>query len=221
MEQIKNPDEVLDFARTIQWLGHASVRIPYRGQMIYIDPFHLSVSDTAGLILVTHDHHDHLSLEDIARIAGNNTNFVVASACVDKLEQAGYRNIQSLVPGSKIDVLGLGITAVPAYNLAKPMHPKGRSYVGYLVDFDGITVYHAGDTERIPEMRDIQCDIMLVPLGQTYTMNSVEEAVGAVLDTKASVAIPIHWGLFEGSRKDEEEFSRLLGDKNITVLTGK
>ena len=221
MQQTKNPDAVINFARTIQWLGQATVRIKYNGQVIYIDPYQLKTSDTADLILITHDHSDHLSPGDIAKIAGNNTRFVVATACVDKLEQAGYKNILSIAPGTKVTVSGIGITAVPAYNLAKQMHPRSRNYVGYLIDFNGITVYHTGDTERIPEMKEIRCDIILLPLGQMYTMNNVEEAVNVVLDTKATVAIPIHYGLYEGTADDAQKFGELLKQKNITVLTGK
>ena len=221
MEPTKNIEEVLAFAKTIQWLGQAAVRINYKGHVIYIDPYQLKSSDTADLILVTHDHYDHFSLPDIAEIAGNNTRFVVAEACVGRLSLAGYKNIQSVVPGSKIEVFGLGITAVPMYNVVKPMHPKSRNYVGYIIDFDGISVYHTGDTERIPEMKDMRCDIIMVPLGQTYTMNNVEEAVGAVLDTKARIAIPIHWGLVEGSASDAKKFGELLKGKNVIVLSGK
>ena len=94
------------------------------------------------------------------------------------------------------------IHAVPAYNITRQYHKKSSNYLGYVIDFDGISLYHTGDTERIPEMKEIRCDIIMVPLGQTYTMNSVEEAVEVVLDTKARVAIPIHWGLYEGSGED-------------------
>lgn len=221
MEQTKKPDEILAFAKTIQWLGQATVRISYKGQVIYIDPYQLKSADSADLILITHDHGDHLSLPDIAKIAGPGTRFVVAAACVDKLHEAGYKNIRSVVPGSKIDVEGIKINAVPAYNLVRQMHPKSRNYVGFVIDFGGITVYHTGDTERIPEMKQITCDIILLPLGQTYTMNSIEEAAGAVLDTKARIAIPIHWGLYEGSAEDAKDFGELLRKKNITVLPGK
>lgn len=221
MEQTKHFDEVLQFAKAIQWLGQATVRISYKGHIIYIDPYQLTSAGTADLILITHDHGDHLSLADVARIAGPDTRFVVAEACVDKLQQAGYTNVQSVVPGSKINVLGLDITAVPAYNITRQMHPKSKNYVGYIIDFNGIKVYHTGDTERIPEMNGIRCDIIMLPLGQTYTMNNVEEAVGAVLDTKARIAIPIHYGLYEGSEADAKQFGELLKPKNVTVLSGK
>lgn len=221
MEQKINPEEVLRFASAIGWLGQATVRIHHNGKVIYIDPYQLKATDKADLILITHDHNDHLSLPDIAKIAGPETRLVVAAACREKLEQAGYKNIQTASPGSEITVMDLMISAVPAYNITKPMHPKNKGYVGYVIDFGGIRVYHTGDTERVPEMKEIRCDIILVPLGQKYTMNSVEDAVEAVLDTGASVAIPIHYGLYEGSAEDAQKFTELLISKNVTVLTGK
>lgn len=221
MEQKINPEEVLRFASAIGWLGQATVRIHHNGKVIYIDPYQLKATDKADLILITHDHNDHLSLPDIAKIAGPETRLVVAAACREKLEQAGYKNIQTVSPGSEITVMDLMISAVPAYNITKPMHPKNKGYVGYVIDFGGIRVYHTGDTERVPEMKEIRCDIILVPLGQKYTMNSVEDAVEAVTDTGASVAIPIHYGLYEGSVEDAQKFTELLKSKNVTVLTGK
>ncbi|HNY03749.1 MAG TPA: MBL fold metallo-hydrolase [Bacteroidales bacterium] len=221
MEQIKNKDDIITFARSIEWLGQAAVRIRYRGVTVYIDPFQLKSPDTAAIILITHDHFDHLSPEDLAKIAGKNTRFVAATACVEKLKQAGYGNIMAMTPGSKITLGGIHITAVPAYNVTRNMHPKEKQYVGYIVDFGGITVYHTGDTERVPEMKEIRCDIMLVPLGQTYTMTSVEEAAGAVLDTKATVAIPIHWGYAEGAETDAKRFREILQPKGVTVMSGK
>lgn len=221
MEQVKNADEVLAFAKTIQWLGQATVKIKYSGNVIYVDPYQLKSTDKADLILITHDHQDHLSLQDIAKIAGPDTRFVVAEACAEKLMQQGYKNVLSLLPGKQTSLFGIDIQAVPAYNLAKQMHPKSKNYVGYIIDFKGIRVYHTGDTERIPEMEEIRCDIILLPLGQTYTMNSVEEAVGAVLDTHASIAIPIHFGLYEGTDEDAVKFGELLKSKNITILPGK
>ena len=221
MEQKINPEEVLRFASAIGWLGQATVRIHHNGKVIYIDPYQLKAMDKADLILITHDHNDHLSLPDIAKIAGAETPIVVAAAGREKLEQAGYKNIQTASPGSEITVMDLMISAVAAYNITKPMHPKNKGYVGYVIDFGGIRVYHTGDTERVPEMKAIRCDIILVPLGQKYTMNSVEDAVEAVLDTGASVAIPIHYGLYEGSAEDAQKFTELLISKNVTVLTGK
>jgi L-ascorbate metabolism protein UlaG (beta-lactamase superfamily) len=221
MEQDHELSQVTDFARSIHWLGQATVKIIYKGQTIYIDPYQLKSADKADLILITHDHADHLSLPDIKKIAGKDTRFIVAINCEDKLKKEGYPNVRSVSPGESVEISGLKIKAVPAYNLIKQYHKKTSNYLGFVVDFNGISVYHTGDTERIPEMKDITCDIILLPLGQTYTMNSVEEAVEVVLDTKAMVVIPIHWGLYEGSENDAVKFAELLNKRNITVLPGK
>ena len=221
MEQSHESGQIMDFARSIHWLGQATVKINYKGQTIYIDPYKLKSDDKADLILITHDHMDHLSLPDLAKIAGKNTKFVVAISCEDKLKKEGYSNVQSVIPGETINIIGLKIKAVPAYNRIKQFHKKSSNYLGFVIDFDGISVYHTGDTERIPEMKDIKCDIILLPLGQTYTMNSVEEAAEVVLDTKARVAIPIHWGMYEGSKNDVLKFEELLKKQNIPVLTGR
>ena len=210
MEKRKSPEKVEEFARNIHWMDQATVKISFRGKTIYIDPLNLKSKDSADLILITHDHFDHLSLPDIAKIAGKNTKFVVAKACMEKLRQSGYENIQTLLPGETATIDGLIIKAVPAYNIVKSYHKKSSNYVGFVIDFEGISVYQTGDTERIPEMKEIDCDIILLPLGQTYTMNSVEEAVEAVADTRAQIAIPIHWGLYEGSMEDALRFHELL-----------
>jgi L-ascorbate metabolism protein UlaG (beta-lactamase superfamily) len=119
-----------------------------------------------------------------------------------------------------MDILGMRVNAVHAYNLVKDFQKKSARYLGYVIDFEGVSVYHTGDTERIPEMKEIRCDIILLPLGQTYTMNSVEEAVEVVLDTKARIAIPIHWGLYEGTKEDAVKFEELLRKQDIMVLPG-
>ncbi|HPS73037.1 MAG TPA: MBL fold metallo-hydrolase [Bacteroidales bacterium] len=221
MEASQDFNQVLNFARSIQWLGQATVKISYKGSTIYIDPYKLKLPDKADLILITHDHSDHLSLSDIAKIAGKDTRFIVARACLDKLKKEGYQHVEAVAPGETVTAAGLVIKVVPAYNRVKNAHPKSSRYVGFVMDFGGVVLYHTGDTERIPEMKDIKCDIIMLPLGQTYTMTSVEEAVEAVLDTRARIAIPIHWGMYEGSKNDAVKFEELLKKRNITVLPGR
>ena len=221
MEPSRQTQNVLEFAKTIQWLGQATVKITYKGQTIYIDPYQLKSTDKADLILITHDHMDHLSLSDISKISSKETKFIVAQPCADSLRKHGYQHIQALKPGESVTYNGLIINAVYAYNIKKPMHKKSSEYVGFVIGFDGVSLYHTGDTERIPEMKQIRCDIIMLPLGQTYTMNSVEEAVDAVLDTKASVAIPIHYGLYEGTKEDASRFAEILTKEGVTVLWGK
>jgi len=128
-----------------------------------------------------------------------------------------------MTPWEKREIKGLAIESVPAYNIQKTrFHPKKNNWLGYIITIDGIRIYHVGDSERIPEMKKLQCDIAFVPLGQTYTMNSVEEAANAVLDVGASIAIPIHYGLYEGTGDDAIEFQKLLNGKvKVIILSAK
>ena len=226
-ELYKNPDmeqaqdkKVMDFAKSIQWLGQATVKFVYNGKTIYIDPYQLKNQDKADIILITHDHMDHLSLTDIAKIADKKTQIVAAGACEEKLKSSGYANIRTVMPGETVLFPGIIVKTVPAYNISKNYHKKSSLYVGYVIDLGGIKVYHTGDTERIPEMKQVRCDIIMLPVGQTYTMNNVEDAVEAVIDVRAKIAIPIHYGLYEGTREDAVKFSEMLKKRNIEVLWG-
>jgi L-ascorbate metabolism protein UlaG (beta-lactamase superfamily) len=113
-----------------------------------------------------------------------------------------------------VERAGIRIETLPAYNIKKTQfHPRSAGHVGYVLTIDGVRIYHAGDTERIPEMKELNCDIALLPLGQTYTMNSVNEAAQAALDTKAKIAIPMHYDMYEGTPQDAERFKKLLEGK--------
>jgi L-ascorbate metabolism protein UlaG (beta-lactamase superfamily) len=198
----------------ITWYGQAAVKIDNDGQIIFIDPYHLISEDKADVILITHSHGDHLSIADIQRISDNETHFVCPDDCAEILKDEGYKNIMIVSPGDKVTIDGTEIEAVPMYNLVKTQyHPVENAWTGFIINVDGTRIYHAGDTERIPEMKNIECDIAMLPLGQTYTMSSVEEAAEAALDTGAEIAIPIHYGMYEGSIEDARKFKELLEGK--------
>ena len=127
-------------------------------------------------------------------------------------------NCIEVVPDQTILFEGITINTVPAYNLIKYNHPKEMKWVGYLINFGDLKIYHPGDTNRIPEMKSIRCDIAFMPLGQTYTMQSVEEAADAIIDVKAKVAIPIHYGTYEGTEQNALRFKEILSNKAITVI---
>jgi len=205
-------------AESIQWFGQASVKLQYSGKTIYIDPFSLKVNDKADVIFITHSHFDHYSEEDIKKIATPETTLYCPVELTEKANKLGLANIIGIAPGYESEWKRIGIKAVPAYNIAKTdKHPKEKKWVGYVLTLGHVKIYHAGDTERIPEMKSIKCDIILLPLGQTYTMNSVNDAVNAVIDTEATVAIPIHYGMYEGKAEDAELFKKLL-DGRVKVL---
>lgn len=218
------PKEIstMEMLTHIHWLGQAAVKIALPEKTIYIDPYQISQEIKADLILITHSHGDHFSPADINKIMADHTIVIAPQDCISRIKELSQEKAVVSEPGLKKQIGEILIEAVPAYNVLKSnFHPKSNRWLGYILTIDGVRIYHAGDTERIPEMKDIRCDIALLPLGQTYTMSSVEEAAEAALDVKAKVAIPIHYGLYEGSQQDARHFQHLLKDKVKVVLKSK
>jgi len=210
--------EISEFCKKITWFGQSTIRIKTDSLTIYLDPFRIQQAEAADIILITHDHRDHFDPPSIAKLATDRTIIVMPSSCRESYQEIKVKNIRYLSPGETTNIGKIAVKAVPAYNIKKAkFHPKSKNYLGYVVKIGGIRIYHAGDTERIPEMKEFQCDIACLPLGQKYTMSSVQEAADAALDVKARVAIPIHYGLAEGSAEDALKFQELLKDK-VKVL---
>ena len=198
------PEEEL---RRISWYGQSSLRIELGGKLIWIDPVGVSVTERADIILVTHGHGDHYSAADIKRLSGPSTQVLVG------FDGSSFARIK---PGDVKKIDALAIEAVPSYNLVKTQfHPKSALYCGFVLSAEGVRIYDAGDTERIPEMKGISCDIAFLPLGQTYTMNSVDEAVQSALDVKAKIAVPFHYGRYEGRAVDADDFVAALAAKGV------
>lgn len=193
----------------IHWLGHSAFRIrTQKGLEIYFDPFRLAADlPKAGLILITHAHHDHCSPPDIARIYDRNTAIVAPLCTLPALQEAGY-SAHPLPPGAAAELKGVKIEAVPSYNTDKRFHPREAGNCGYICTVDGTRIYFAGDTDHIPEMKAFHADIALLPIGGTYTMNA-EEAAQAALDMDAPLVIPMHYGSHVGKPEDARELARL------------
>jgi L-ascorbate metabolism protein UlaG (beta-lactamase superfamily) len=203
-------------AQSISWLGQACLRIPAGKLVVYTDPLGIpaDLPEKADVILITHSHSDHYSKADMTRLAGPGT-LVVAPF---EIKGKAFPKTRRMGPGDSLTLGDVKIEAVPAYNLVKKLnHPKSNNWLGYIITSGGVRLYVAGDTERIPEMKGFRADVAVLPLGQTYTMGSVEEAVQAALDTGASVAVPYHYGMYEGSAKDAEAFKEAL-DGKIEVM---
>lgn len=182
-------------------LFHSSIRIG-GSKVVYIDPWQIpGEPHDADLILVTHEHHDHYSPEDIAKISNNKTTLVVP-ANMEKLGIAGAEYVEA---GREYSFCGIPVKTVAAYNVGRPFHPKENGNVGYLVCVDGITYYIAGDTDKIPENEVVVCDVALVPAGGKYTMDAVQaaELVNAI---RPKVAIPTHYGTVTDSGDAGEVF---------------
>jgi L-ascorbate metabolism protein UlaG (beta-lactamase superfamily) len=188
----------------IHWLGHDSFRID--GPVtIYIDPWKLAAgSPPAGLILVTHEHGDHFSPEDIELISTPDTEFVTIDPVAAKLQG----RVHTVKPGDHLAVQGVAIDVLPAYNLTKKFHPREKGHVGFLLTVDGQRIYHAGDTDAIPEMDGLQPDIALIPVSGTYVMDA-DEAVEAVRLLQPGLVVPMHYGAIVGSEDDAVRFQQL------------
>jgi L-ascorbate metabolism protein UlaG (beta-lactamase superfamily) len=187
----------------LHWLGHSGIRITGT-KTIVIDPYHIAGREPADIILITHEHYDHMSLEDIQKIRTDKTTFIVPYKNAGQF--AGQ--VIGMKPGDQIEVDAVSIQAVPAYNIGKSFHPRERLYMGYIIIMDETSLYHAGDTDLIPEMREIKTDVAFLPVSGTYTMNAQEAAEAAEI-IRPKLAVPIHWGSVAGYRTDAEQFHRL------------
>lgn len=197
----------------IHWLGHDTFRIEGE-QLIYTDPFNIKKKDKADIILITHEHRDHCSPDDVKKIQGPETVIVATSDCAAKLKG----NIKVVKPGDKIEIKGVKIEAVPSYNTNKQFHTKDRGWVGYVFTVKDQRVYLAGDTDHIPEMKNIKADIALLPVSGTYVMTA-EEAAQAALDIKPKAAIPMHYGSIVGTKDDALKFAeKLKGKIDVVIL---
>jgi len=191
----------------IHWLGHDSFRIDADGLVIYLDPFQLKEGPKADLILITHDHFDHCSPADVAKIQKPETVIITVAQAAAKLKG----QITTVKPGDELSLKGISIKAIPAYNVNKfsspgvPFHPKGSGYVGYLLTVKGLRIYHAGDTDFIPEMKGLGPDIALLPVSGIYVMTA-EEAAEAATAIKPKLAIPMHVGGPVGALSSAQRF---------------
>jgi len=201
---------------TIQWLGHASFRISNK-VVIYIDPWKLVNEPHDGsVVLVSHGHYDHYSAEDVAKVSNDQTTLI---ATPDVISQAG--NGRSITPGQTIELPDVSIIGVAAYNPAKQFHPKSNNWVGFVIQLDGKRIYYAGDTDMIPEMKNLtNIDLALMPVGGTYTMNA-NEAATAVNSFKPKQALPYHWGDIVGDHSDAKKFSQSATCESALLKPGE
>ncbi len=213
-------EKLTEIAQGIVWTGQASMKIPGLGSNVYVDPYKVKDEDKADIVLITHSHDDHLSVFSLKKICHDQTTIIAPKDVASKIKSVPKKEVVIVKPGDKVSVGSLSVEAVPMYNVKKTKyHAKSKNWVGYVMTANGISIYHAGDTERIPEMKNIRCDLALLPLGQKYTMNSVEEAAEAAKDVGARIAVPMHYGMKEGSKKDAVKFKELLaGHTDVVIL---
>ena len=204
-----------DLVKKIVWLGHDCFRIDAE-KTIYFDPYEISSGPKADIILITHDHFDHCSPDDVAKIQGPDTVIVTEKDSAKKLSG----DVRVINPGETLDIGGVPIKAVPSYNTDKDFHPKKNAWVGFIVDIEGVKLYHAGDTDFISEMNDFTVDIALLPVSGTYVMTA-DQAVKAALAINPKIAIPMHYGSIVGDENDAVKFKNALEGKVDVVILEK
>ena len=210
----------------IEFLGHSGFLISNSGgKRIAIDPY--SVASGVGpvdLILITHSHSDHCSIKDIMQLARPGTSIVVPADAQSKITHVEGANMQIIEIGDELTFGSVKIEALPAYNIKKDFHPKSEGWLGYLLKFDGVVIYHSGDSDKIPEMEKLtgygkhgNTFIVLLPVSGTYTMTA-EEAASVASLLSPDYAIPMHYGSgVVGTREDAERFIQLCDSLNINA----
>lgn len=208
----------------LEWLGHSGFFIQ-SSKNIYIDPYNISEnSEKADLILITHSHYDHCSIADIQKIIKNGTKVVLTADSQSKITRLNFKtDLQIVEPDKELSLGEIKISTLPSYNLSNSAHPKEEGWVGFLIKMENVLIYHAGDSDFIPEMQKLtgyskpaKKLIALLPVGGKFTMNP-EEAFEAAKLIKPFLAIPMHYGSVIGDKKDAEEFVELCMKEGINA----
>ena len=200
---------------------HSSIKITEKGKVFYFDPFELKGKfNDADYIFVTHDHYDHLDPKSIQNAMNNDTKFICPKGIAKTLSaDAGIRDLARIIqlsPGDNVKLSdNIIVEAIPAYNIDKNFHQKKFMWIGYILDVSGKRFYVAGDTDATDEAKSVKCDVALVPIGGTYTMD-YEQAAELVNTIKPKIAIPTHYGNVVGEYELGKKFLSLV-DKNIEV----
>jgi L-ascorbate metabolism protein UlaG (beta-lactamase superfamily) len=198
--------------------GTQSTLLVTNGKVLWVDSFQVDHGDPkADVLLITHAHADHCSPGDVQKVMKPGTVVVGPPDCISKVPVDEANKI-AVMPGDRRTLDGFSIDVVPAYNIDKPFHPKANNWVGYIVSVGGRRIYHAGDTDRIPEMKTFETDVAFLPIGGTYTMNAQEAAAAASEDIKPKIAVPMHYGAVVGSDADAQSFSELC-TTSVAILT--
>ncbi len=204
----------------IEVFTQSSIRIRNGEQTIYLDPFKMTEEPhDADLIMITHDHFDHFSPEDIRKIAKETTVLVVPLKMADKAKsEAGFvSRIETVVPATAYEIEGLAFETIPAYNNLKPFHPRLAGWVGYILSVKGRRIYVAGDTDFTKDNEKVRCDVALVPIGGTYTMDAAK-AAQLINTIKPAVTIPTHYGSVVGKIEDADVFASKVS-RDVEVVT--
>ena len=195
----------------IEVLIHSSIKFS-KDIIIYFDPYKINKDyHDADIIFITHSHYDHYSPLDIKKVIKDNTIIVCPEDVKEELLKLDIKNIIEVVPNKDYEVLNIKFKTIPAYNINKNFHPKENNWVGYLINYNNVKYYIAGDTDITEENKNIICDVAFVPIGGTFTMD-YKEAASLINEIQPKIAVPTHYGLIVGNKDDGIKFSKLLNN---------
>ena len=204
--------------KSITWLGHDSFFISGKKISIVFDPFQLkNDAPKADIILVSHPHYDHCSVDDIKKVVKKDSVIVTEKESADLIKGKINAEIKTAAPNESVTVKQVIIETVPAYNVNKKFHPKEKNWLGFIITIENVRIYHSGDTDLIPEMKDFNVDIALLPVSGTYVMTA-DEAVKAAKIIKPAVAIPMHYNAIVGTTDDARTFESGIKDDIKVIL---
>lgn len=204
----------------IEIFCHNSIKIK-KDVTIYIDPYKIDKEyNDADYVFYTHEHYDHFSPEDIKKVVKENTIIItVPNTLAETIKLQPDRSKIILVgPNESYDLKNIKFETTVAYNSKKLFHQKSKEWVGYIITIKGERFYIAGDTDDLPELENIKCDVAFVPIGGMYTMNH-NEAANLINEIHPKIAIPTHYGLIIGSKEDAENFKQeVIPDIKVEIL---
>ena len=215
-----------DIIKKIHWLGHDGFKLK-KDKVVYLDPYKLGgKSEPADIVCVTHEHFDHLSVDDLKKVVTPATTVVTIAACEKAAKGLTPKAVRVVAAGNRLSIDSVNIEVLPAYNTNKyrapgnPFHPKADGKVGFILGIGSVRIYHAGDTDEIPEMAGAKgVDVALLPVSGTYVMTAAE-AVKACNVIQPKLAIPMHYGAIVGSPTDAEAFRKAVKCR-VEILTAE
>ncbi|MBP5683652.1 MAG: MBL fold metallo-hydrolase [Bacilli bacterium] len=187
-------------------------------KIIYFDPYEIKDDmHDADIIFITHNHYDHMDIASINKIRSENTIIVAPKSMEDVINKMDFKDYVYLNPFEETSIGDILVKTIPAYNINKPFHPRSNNWLGYIITYNGISYYVAGDTDKIEEAENVKCDIAFVPIGGHFTMDAYE-ASELVKTIKPKVLIPTHYGSILCNIDYYKKLKEFLADTNIEVV---
>lgn len=207
-----------------QWNGQNSMLLEIAGKSVWVDPFNVpaKTKKKVDIIVITHEHPDHLDKRSLDIVGDPDKTILYTPTSVVAAARKNFSG--KIIPfdiGTSLSIGDVSLRATPAYNInekRKDIHPKAKGWIGLLFTKGKESLYVTSDLDRIPELKKIKAKVILLPLGQTYTFDSVQEAALAVKDVGAEIAVPVHFGMFEGTNEDAKTFEKLLKDMGVKMV---